>query len=447
VYCTASCQPQNCGDGNLDPGEDCDDGNLVDCDGCSAKCEDEELPTLTMVDMVLTSNVNRLLVGDSTVPDVLPNLRAPENPSYEDNGRVQIGGPGPLWRRWAPPNRPPGTPETDYHFTLPISVKMSETPDLGIGILVDPVPTTCAVDVEVDASYPWGQCCDHIDWAGANQIPKGFVAPNANVPPLHFVPTPRTAGTMPNYVIADQLQITWNIRAKLVNEASWTTLPAVTTSNELFVTVDRPGNAAIPTVKRTRWATSHAAWLSTQRPITIQLHDDLSGLFTGAGLFSKPFAVLDPKGPGQGPNGGDCMSLSALLRGMLSIVGLPYGTVVQLFATTDGDVMTAETRTCPTAAHRYLQQSGPPPVYANGDYLFLDIGGVPNYFEATLGEIDGLDGEYYPGGVPGVWTNPLMDLCRMRQDYNWNWVWMGAPLPAGEEYEHHGDPIDPPICD
>src|SRR5204863_4124585 len=49
VYCTASCQPQNCGDGNLDPGEDCDDGNLVDCDGCSAKCEDEELPTLTMV--------------------------------------------------------------------------------------------------------------------------------------------------------------------------------------------------------------------------------------------------------------------------------------------------------------------------------------------------------------------------------------------------------------
>ncbi len=30
-----------CGDGNLDPGEDCDDGNLVDLDGCSSKCKVE----------------------------------------------------------------------------------------------------------------------------------------------------------------------------------------------------------------------------------------------------------------------------------------------------------------------------------------------------------------------------------------------------------------------
>ena len=28
-----------CGDGNLDPGEDCDDGNLLDGDGCSSKCK------------------------------------------------------------------------------------------------------------------------------------------------------------------------------------------------------------------------------------------------------------------------------------------------------------------------------------------------------------------------------------------------------------------------
>jgi fibro-slime domain-containing protein len=30
-----------CGDGNLDPGEDCDDGNLLDNDGCSSKCKVE----------------------------------------------------------------------------------------------------------------------------------------------------------------------------------------------------------------------------------------------------------------------------------------------------------------------------------------------------------------------------------------------------------------------
>jgi cysteine-rich repeat protein len=34
--CTTSC-----GDGNLDPGEDCDDGNGLDGDGCSSECKDE----------------------------------------------------------------------------------------------------------------------------------------------------------------------------------------------------------------------------------------------------------------------------------------------------------------------------------------------------------------------------------------------------------------------
>ncbi len=34
--CTTSC-----GDGNLDPGEDCDDGNGLDGDGCSSKCKEE----------------------------------------------------------------------------------------------------------------------------------------------------------------------------------------------------------------------------------------------------------------------------------------------------------------------------------------------------------------------------------------------------------------------
>lgn len=31
----------SCGDGHVDPGEECDDGNTVDGDGCSANCQDE----------------------------------------------------------------------------------------------------------------------------------------------------------------------------------------------------------------------------------------------------------------------------------------------------------------------------------------------------------------------------------------------------------------------
>jgi cysteine-rich repeat protein len=43
--CSANCTVEPfCGDGNVDPGEECDDGNNVDGDGCSAICEDEKIP-------------------------------------------------------------------------------------------------------------------------------------------------------------------------------------------------------------------------------------------------------------------------------------------------------------------------------------------------------------------------------------------------------------------
>jgi uncharacterized repeat protein (TIGR01451 family) len=40
--CSADCKVEYCGDGNLDPGEECDDGNNIDGDGCSANCTLEE---------------------------------------------------------------------------------------------------------------------------------------------------------------------------------------------------------------------------------------------------------------------------------------------------------------------------------------------------------------------------------------------------------------------
>ena len=42
--CSATCMIEAyCGDGFLDPGEQCDDGNLVDGDGCSAQCAIEKV--------------------------------------------------------------------------------------------------------------------------------------------------------------------------------------------------------------------------------------------------------------------------------------------------------------------------------------------------------------------------------------------------------------------
>jgi cysteine-rich repeat protein len=36
--CEATCVPTGCGDGIRDPGEECDDGNLIDADGCEPDC-------------------------------------------------------------------------------------------------------------------------------------------------------------------------------------------------------------------------------------------------------------------------------------------------------------------------------------------------------------------------------------------------------------------------
>jgi cysteine-rich repeat protein len=39
--CSSTCQLEVCGNGIMDPGEQCDDGNLVNGDGCSSTCENE----------------------------------------------------------------------------------------------------------------------------------------------------------------------------------------------------------------------------------------------------------------------------------------------------------------------------------------------------------------------------------------------------------------------
>ncbi|MBM4244372.1 MAG: hypothetical protein FJ148_11230 [Deltaproteobacteria bacterium] len=42
--CRAECRFPSCGDGRLDPGEECDDGNTATCDGCGFRCEIELTP-------------------------------------------------------------------------------------------------------------------------------------------------------------------------------------------------------------------------------------------------------------------------------------------------------------------------------------------------------------------------------------------------------------------
>ena len=71
--CRTTCRPARCGDGTVDTGETCDDGNRDDCDGCSHDCQAEV--GLGCGDGVAypacgeTCDDGNVIVGDGCTPD------------------------------------------------------------------------------------------------------------------------------------------------------------------------------------------------------------------------------------------------------------------------------------------------------------------------------------------------------------------------------------------
>lgn len=65
--CSAACESEACGNGFLDPGEECDDGNELDGDGCSASCTLEECGN-GILDFGEECDDGNLLSGDGCSP-------------------------------------------------------------------------------------------------------------------------------------------------------------------------------------------------------------------------------------------------------------------------------------------------------------------------------------------------------------------------------------------
>ena len=68
--CRTNCSQAGCGDGVVDTGEDCDDGNLINGDGCSSSCEvepSEPIPTVStwslIVLTILGMTVGTIMIG------------------------------------------------------------------------------------------------------------------------------------------------------------------------------------------------------------------------------------------------------------------------------------------------------------------------------------------------------------------------------------------------
>ena len=77
--CSATCQPENpCGNGRVDTGESCDDGNRTDGDGCSATCQKENPCGNGRVDSGETCDDGNRTSGDGCSASCQKENRAPD---------------------------------------------------------------------------------------------------------------------------------------------------------------------------------------------------------------------------------------------------------------------------------------------------------------------------------------------------------------------------------
>ena len=69
--CSPSCRLESCGNGILDPGEVCDDGNNTDCDGCSGNCKSNETCGNGILDSTCGEKCDdgNTTAGDACEPD------------------------------------------------------------------------------------------------------------------------------------------------------------------------------------------------------------------------------------------------------------------------------------------------------------------------------------------------------------------------------------------
>jgi cysteine-rich repeat protein len=140
--------PPPCGNGFVDQGEDCDDGNLIDGDGCSSLCklESDGGTRDTGVDDTGTGDPlpTDASVGDSTIPDDAgePNL---DGSTFPDGGSPADAAPPPIQDTGVRPDT--GLPPNDAGNNADTGVPANDAGqnvDSGlIGDLVDDTNDSC----------------------------------------------------------------------------------------------------------------------------------------------------------------------------------------------------------------------------------------------------------------------------------------------------------------
>ena len=113
AYCVRGvCRPSICGDGVVDPGERCDDGDTISGDGCSAHCDSDESCGNGIVDYAAGEQCDDGNVvdrdgcrSDCTIPRCGDGIVDTENGEACDEGAANSNAPGATCRTNCQPQR------------------------------------------------------------------------------------------------------------------------------------------------------------------------------------------------------------------------------------------------------------------------------------------------------------------------------------------------------
>ncbi len=180
-----------CGDGILDPGEECDDGNNIDGDGCSANCTNEE-PSACRV----TAGGNK---DGFTVPCALNSNGQPDPNSCADHGPDtwggQAGSPPRIDGNWTHHHKPSNKMSFVFHSNNLFDITCSDPGDFC-------EPARFAPNRQIDFSgigrftnqkgysFPAGDLCFTVHLEDTGEPGPGSKKNNVTEPCTHCPGTP-----------------------------------------------------------------------------------------------------------------------------------------------------------------------------------------------------------------------------------------------------------------
>ena len=137
-----------CGDGILDSGEECDDGNTVDGDGCDANCAMEAPPPLGPTLASIQANIFTPYCIECHIPGGTGPLKLH---TEEDSYNSLVREPVSLYCPWPTPRVAPGNPNGSC-----LMMALQGSPDYsGVSVRMPPPPRASLNPMELGAISGW----------------------------------------------------------------------------------------------------------------------------------------------------------------------------------------------------------------------------------------------------------------------------------------------------